>query len=103
MKQLFLVLTVIGIIVPYFGFGTFLLKHGLNLQLFIEHAQANAISIFAWLDVIISAIVLLTAVFVAKLITSKQGLLVLLATCLSGTSAGLPLFFYFYFSRGQKI
>lgn len=102
MKQLFLILTIAGIIIPYLGFGPFVMQHGLNIPLFIEQAQTNGISAFAWLDVIMSAIVLLVAIFVAKLISLKQGLFVLLLTCISSVSAGLPLFFYFHLSRMQK-
>lgn len=102
MKQLFLLLTIIGILIPYIGFGPFVLNHGLNLPLFIEQAGANGIAAFAWLDVLVSAVVLFTAVFAAKLISLKQGLFVFFITCISGVSAGLPLFFYFFIPHTKK-
>mgnify|MGYP000718119073 CR=1 FL=1 len=102
MKQLFLALTIIGILVPYLGFAPFVVEHGFNIPLFLQQASVNSIAAFAWLDVVISALVLFAAVFIAKLVSLKQGLFVLLLTCLAGVSAGLPLFLYFFIARSEK-
>lgn len=95
LRLILIALTIIGIAVPYVAFIPFVAQHGLNAQLLIEQAAANRIATFAWLDVIVSATVLLTVTFGARLVTVRQAVFVTLFTCTAGVSAGLPLYFYF--------
>lgn len=99
LTPLLLILTALGVIIPYIAFIPFIIEHGLNIQLLIEQAIANRIAAFAWLDVIISAVTLLFVAFSGKLVTIKQAVGTTLLTCLAGVSAGLPLFFYFLFTN----
>lgn len=57
-KVFYLVLCVIGTILPYSFFVQFLREHGFNLRLFVEQLFANSISSFFGTDVIVSAIYL---------------------------------------------
>jgi hypothetical protein len=57
MKKLYLLLAVIGFVLPYYFFVSFLIANGLNLQLFFSQLFANNISSFFAADLIISAIV----------------------------------------------
>lgn len=88
-------LIILGIAIPYSAFIPFLIEHGLDVPLLIQQAGANGIAAFAWLDVVVSAVVVLVVAFSGKLITLKQAILVTILTCVAGVSAGLPLFFYF--------
>ena len=52
-------LEVVGAILPYSVFVPWLLEHGLDFKLLIDQAS-TPIAAFAWLDVVVSAIVVLT-------------------------------------------
>lgn len=99
LPPLLLILTVIGVALPYAAFLPFIAEHGLSFSLFAEQIIATRISLFAWLDVIVAGIALLIVAFGSGLISLRQAIVVALFTCAAGGSAGLPLFFYFYFSN----
>lgn len=63
MKKLYLVLAIIGLVVPYYFFISFLLANGLNLPLFFEQLFASPISTFFAADLIITAVVILAYVY----------------------------------------
>jgi len=69
------------------------LKNGIDLRLLIDEATAP-IAAFAWLDVAVSAVVIL--VLAIKQITGGQSRfwLVVVGTCGVGVSLGLPLYLY---------
>jgi hypothetical protein len=95
LQYILLILTFLGVLIPYVAFIPFVAKHGLDIPLVIEQAGANRIAAFAWLDVLISAIALLITAFSNNFIRPKQAGIVALLTLLAGVSAGLPLFLYF--------
>jgi len=93
MKYFYGILCVLGILLPYGIFIPWLIEHGANFGLFFFEASHTRIGAFAWLDVIISALVLLGFIlFEGK----HQGMthlwIPILGTCLVGVSLGLPLF-----------
>jgi hypothetical protein len=94
-KHRYLALCVVGTILPYSQFIPFLRQHGLDLQLFVSQLFANRIAGFFGLDVIVSAVVLLTFVPIEG---RRAGMKHLWAPCaatlLVGVSLGLPLFLY---------
>jgi len=94
-RTIYLLLCVIGFVVPYAVFVPWVAQHGLDMRLFVQQMLANRISTFFSLDVIVSAIVLLrfAAAESARLRIPRRWL-VLLATLLVGVSLGLPLFLY---------
>jgi Terpene cyclase DEP1 len=94
-KTIYLILCIIGFVVPYAAFVPWVAQHGLDMRLFVQQMFANRISAFFSLDVIVSAIVLLrfAAAESARLRIPRRWL-VLLATLLVGVSLGLPLFLY---------
>lgn len=51
MLGFYLVLTLLGILLPYGAFVPWLLANGLDITLLFSEAAANPISLFAWLDV----------------------------------------------------
>ncbi|MFZ2529446.1 MAG: DUF2834 domain-containing protein [Rhodococcus sp. (in: high G+C Gram-positive bacteria)] len=88
-------MTVVGVAVPYAALVPFLIEHGFDPARIVDEVTATRLGVFAWLDVLVSALVLLLAAFGAGWISTGHALWVALATCLAGVSAGLPLFFYF--------
>ncbi|AKQ69552.1 hypothetical protein A176_006464 [Myxococcus hansupus] len=95
LKSVLLLLTVAGVAIPYAAFLPFVAEHGLDVRLLVEQAAANRISAFAWLDVVVSAVVLLLAAYSDRFIPWKQALVVTALTLCAGVSAGLPLFLFF--------
>ena len=95
MTKIYLVLTFLGVLLPYGAFVPWLLENGLDLPLFLREAVSNPISVFAWLDVLVSAVVL--SVFI--LVDGKRGKVkyryfAVLGTLSIGVSCGLPLYLY---------
>jgi Terpene cyclase DEP1 len=94
-KRFYLVLCVVGFLVPYWQFVPWVMEHGVNLPLFVRELFANRISSFFGLDVLVSAAVLCIFIVVEG---SRLGMrllwLPMVATCVVGVSLGLPLFLY---------
>jgi hypothetical protein len=58
-KTVYLVLCVVGVLLPYWQFLPWALQHGLNLGLFVRELFANRIGGFFGMDVIVSAVALI--------------------------------------------
>ena len=94
-KNIYIILTIAGTLLPLSQFYQFLTENGLNFKLFFEELFVNNISSFFGLDVIISAIV--TALFIAyesKRLHIKNSWICYIALFGVGVSCGLPLFLY---------
>jgi hypothetical protein len=95
MRGLYLLLALMGAIVPYSQFLPWLATHGLNLPLLFSELFSTHIGAFFGCDVLISAVVLIGFI---RREGVKQGIRFLwvpiAATCLIGVSCGLPLFLY---------
>jgi hypothetical protein len=99
-KTLYLLLAVVGLAVPYYFLGTFLLEHGLNFPLLLQQLFANSISTFFAVDLIISSLVFWA--FVYQESARRQipnPWLFVVANLLVGVSFALPLFLYFRQAR----
>jgi len=94
-KMLYLVLCLAGVVVPYWQFVPWALHHGLNMPLFVRELFATRIGAFFGMDVLISAVALLsfTRIESARL-TIPNRWLVLVAVLTVGVSLGLPLFLF---------
>ena len=94
-KTIYLVLCLIGTILPYWQFAPWLRQHRLNLPLFFRELFANRISAFFGMDVIVSAIVLIRFARVesARLQVQRWWLAVIAALTV-GVSLAFPLFLY---------
>jgi hypothetical protein len=57
MRKLYLLLAIVGLVLPYYFFISFLIVNGLDLQLFSSQLFANNISTFFVVDLVITAIV----------------------------------------------
>ena len=95
MKWLYLILCVLGTLLPWSQFGPWFLEHGLSLPFFIEEAFSTKISAAAWFDLIVSAAVVLIFVGVEG---RRQGMKFLwapfVAVVIVGVSLALPLFLF---------
>ena len=94
-KTLYLALCVAGVLVPYWQFLPWVFQHGLNLALFVRELFANRIGAFFAMDVVLSAVVLLSF---SRIEGARLGMrrrwLVIVAVLTVGVSLGLPLFLY---------
>ncbi len=94
-KALYLMLCVIGTILPYSFFIQFLREHGLNIRQFVAQLFANSISGFFGVDVIVSAICLWLFVhFDGRRAGVRNLWAPVIASLAVGVSLGLPLFLY---------
>jgi hypothetical protein len=95
LRNIYLLLCVLGTLLPYTQFVPFLLAYGLDLSGFSQQMFANYIAGFFSLDVIASSIVLWIFVFAEGRRLGVQKLwLPVVANLTVGVSLGLPLFLY---------
>ncbi|MFT5757245.1 MAG: hypothetical protein ACI9LM_001974 [Alteromonadaceae bacterium] len=95
MLRFYFILTILGVILPYGAFIPWLIENGVNLSLLFSDAVTNPISIFAWVDVIVSAVALLGFIVVDGKKNSVKGRsFALIGTLTIGVSCGLPLYLY---------
>jgi hypothetical protein len=95
LRHVYLILGVIGVLLPYSQLVPWFLQHGLDLSLFFPQLFANRIGGFFGLDVIVSSFVLWVFVFSeGGRIGLRHLWLPVLASLIVGVSLGLPLFLY---------
>jgi len=103
-KNLYLVLAILGLLVPYWFFFKFLNTNGFNFSLLVQQLFANDISTFFAMDLIIATVVFW--IFMANEATRlrmKNWWLYLLASLVVGLSFAMPIFLYFRERRMQII
>jgi Terpene cyclase DEP1 len=94
-RHVYLILCVLGIVLPYLQLVPWLLEHGLNATLFFRELLASRISAFFAMDVIVSAIVLLCFIqSEGKRLQVRFLWLPVIGTLLVGVSLGFPLFLF---------
>jgi Terpene cyclase DEP1 len=93
LQAAYLILCILGTVLPCSQFLPFLIEEGLDIKLFFEQLFANRISGFFGMDVIVSALVLGIFVFREGSRLGMKNLWVYIASTLGvGVSLGLPLF-----------
>ncbi|WP_417793082.1 DUF2834 domain-containing protein [Terasakiella pusilla] len=102
-RQIYLLMAVLGTVVPMSAFIPWLIENGFAPLEFVQAMFANRISAFFSFDVLISGVVVLLALCFAKSLQWRSKVLVALATCLIGVSAGLPLFFFFRETKPDEV
>jgi len=86
---------VLGVILPYTNFIHWIVVNGLDMNLMWSEIVNSKLSLFAWFDVIVSAVVLVGFIlFEGKKLKMKRLWLPILATFSIGVSLGLPLFLF---------
>ena len=95
MRHLYLVLCVLGTLLPYSQFVPWVAENGFDFPLFFQQLFANRIGGFFGLDVIVCALVLWVFVFAeGKRLGMHRLWLPVVASLAVGVSLGLPLFLY---------
>jgi len=96
MQWLYLILAILGFVLPFWQLFPFLAEHGLNLPLLFQQLFANHVSGFFGLDVIVSSVVLWLFVFSEGRRRRMRNLWIyILCNLLVGVSLALPLFLFF--------
>lgn len=95
LRYVYLILCVVGTILPYWKLLPWITQHGLSVSLLFAELFSTRIGAFFGLDVIVSALALFVFVFFeGRRAGVPRRWLPIIATLLVGVSLGLPLFFY---------
>ena len=94
-RVIYLLLALLGLVLPYSQFMPWLIENGLDIPLLVGDIVNSRIAAFGWLDVVVSVLVL----FVFMATEGKERRvpatwLAVLGTLLVGVSFGLPLYLY---------
>ena len=93
MQVIYAMLCIAGTVLPLSQFAPWLREHGLAIPLLVQHALSTPVSAFAWLDVLVSAVVVVVFIVVEGQRCRVPRLwLPILGLCTVGVSLGLPLF-----------
>src|ERR1044071_6990941 len=95
-KNVYLMLAVIGLLVPYWFFFQFFKANGFQLGLLLQQALINPVSIAFTVDLVLAIVVFWFYLFAeANKLQMKNAWLYVLASLTIGLSFALPLFLYF--------
>lgn len=95
LKNLYLVLAIVGMVVPYYFLISFLTAHGLNGGAFLQQLFGTQISAFFAVDLLVSSVVfVIYSRSEANRYSINHNWLYLIALCAVGLSFALPLFLY---------
>lgn len=95
MAKFYLVLTLLGTLLPYGALVPWVIANGLDLPLLLSEATANPISTVAWLDVVVAAVALIGFILIdGHRQQIKFRTLAVIGTLTVGVSCGLPLYLY---------
>lgn len=95
LKKTYLILCVLGTLLPLSQFVPWFVENGLNVSLFFQELFSTKIGGFFGIDVIVSAVVLFVFIFAeGKRLQIPKLWLPVIATLSVGVSLGLPLFLY---------
>lgn len=96
LRYLYLVFALIGLVLPYSQFVPWIAEHhAINMQAFLQDLFANRISAFFAMDVVVSAIVLISFIQTeGRRLGMRLLWLPTVSVLVVGVSLGLPLFLY---------
>jgi hypothetical protein len=95
LKTVYLLLSIIGTVLPLWEFSPWLLENGLNVPLFIEQMFPNRVAGAFSIDVLVSTVVLWVFVLTEGPRRRVPHLWApLVANIVAGVSSGLPLFLF---------
>ena len=93
-RNVYFILAILGLFLPYSLFLPWLLEHGVDFSLFFSEFSVNAIAQTAGLDILVTTVTLLIfIVFEGKKLGMKNLYIPLLAT-LVGIAFGLAVFLF---------
>ena len=95
LKNILLVLCVLGVILPLSQFIPWVADHGIDMPLFFKELFSTKIGGFFGMDVILSAVVLFVFIFYeGRQLQMTKFWIPVVATLSVGVSLGFPLFLY---------
>ena len=95
LRHVFLVLCLLGLVLPNAVFWPWFVAHGLAPRQFVTDLFANGVSSFFGLDVILAALAVVLFIEVeGRRLALPFRWVSIAATCLVGVSLGFPLFLY---------
>jgi len=95
MRKIYALFTLVGILLPFSQFILWLAEYGFNFSLFIRQIIENPLATFAWLDVIVTVVVIVVMVMnEGRNYKIKRLWIPIIASFVGGASVGLPLFLY---------
>ena len=93
-RNIYFILALLGILLPYSVFLPWLLEHGLNLSLLFTEFSVNSVAKTAGLDILVTTVALLVfIVFEGRKLGMKNIYIPLVAT-LVGIAFGLAIFLF---------
>lgn len=93
MKYFYGILVVVGVVLPYSQFIPWVIQNGPDLSQLVGEITQTRIGLFAWMDVLVSAIVLIGFILFEGVRNGMRFLwLPIVGTLVVGVSLGLPLF-----------
>jgi EamA domain-containing membrane protein RarD len=96
MQWLYLIVAILGTLIPFSCFVPFLMNHGIDLPLLIRQLFQNNVSSSFGLDVLISAVALFLFVFSEGRRRKMKNLWAyVICTLFFGVSSAFPLFLFF--------
>jgi Terpene cyclase DEP1 len=96
MQWVYLILAILGTVLPLSQFFPFLTAHGLNIRLFIQQLFQSPVSAFFAMDVLVSSFALWFFVFSEGRRRGMRNLwLYVVCNLIVGVSLALPLFLFF--------
>jgi hypothetical protein len=96
MRNFYLVGSVLGAILPYYFFGSFVFENGPNIQLFVKQVVSARASLGFVVDLFASSFIFWPFLFKeAKRFNTPSPLWFVILNLVIGLSCALPLFLYF--------
>jgi hypothetical protein len=94
-KNVYFLLCLLGIVIPYSLFLPWVFQNGLDWRLFLASLAANRISLFFVADVLVSAAVLVVFMRQESVRVKIRGSwITVVGLCLVGVSFALPMYLY---------
>ena len=94
-KNVYFLLCLLGIVIPYSLFLPWVFQNGLDWRLFLASLAANRISLFFVADVLVSAAVLVVFMRQKSVRVKIRGSwITVVGLCLVGVSFALPMYLY---------
>lgn len=92
-KYLYILLCVIGAVLPYYFFLPFLIENGINLQMITDLLFVNKVSSAFGINALITSIIFVIFISIENRKTKLPNLWIpILASSIVGVSFGLPLY-----------
>ncbi|MBE8716537.1 DUF2834 domain-containing protein [Cellvibrio polysaccharolyticus] len=94
MQIIYILLSIVGTVLPISQFVPWLSVHGLNIPLLLQQATSSNIAAFAWADVLVSGIVVIVFIVAEGRRLGMCRLWLPLSCIVVGPSLALPFFLF---------